>query len=70
MWLPQIEYWWQLPAVGKITAALEEIYGRSWRNAETKNALGVKFVADLYDYDVVWEQHWLPTLEHIEKSLW
>ena len=68
MWLPQIKYYWQIPAVQDIVRALEEVHGRE--DAEKQSAQGVKFVQDLYDYDVVWEQHWLPFLRKIEMSIW
>lgn len=70
LWLPQLNYFWQVPDVQRITAALEETYTRDPEIAEEMSEQGVEFVRTRYDHDVVWEQHWLPALREIEKSLW
>ena len=70
MWLPQLRYYWQTPRIEDITAALIAIHDRTPEEAAKQNALGVKFVQDLYDYDKVWEQHWLPWIAKVEGTLW
>ena len=68
-WLPQLQYFWQIPSIQKIADALEEIY--DWTNGERKrNALmGIEFAKD-YEMKTVFERYWTPFLEHVEATLW
>lgn len=69
-WLPQLGYWWQMPDVGRIVEALEEIYAWDLEKRVEIGNRGVKFVRKNYDWEVVWEKHWIPFLEHVEDTLW
>ena len=68
MWIPQLEYWWQVPSVPMIAAALEVIADR--KEASVLPQDGIDFVRQNYDHDVVWEQYWKPFLARVESSLW
>jgi glycosyltransferase involved in cell wall biosynthesis len=65
MWIPQLNYDWQVPDVGMIYHALGDIYDGN-HDAQA----GVEFVRGNFGPDVVWNQHWRPFLEHVERTLW
>jgi glycosyltransferase involved in cell wall biosynthesis len=68
MWLPQLEYWWQVPFVEWITQALEKIRARE--DADKQNQSGVEYIQENYDYDAVWAKHWRPLIKKIEYTIW
>jgi len=70
LWVPQLGYWWQLPSVAGIRAALEEVHG--WPVAERQRYAeqGVSFIRDNYSWPHVMLKYWLPFLERVEAELW
>ena len=69
-WMAGLEYWWQLPGIERILEGLEELHAWDEGRRATMATAGLGFVQNNYDYDVVWERHWIPTLAHIEQTLW
>lgn len=69
-WLPQLGYWWAIPSVERIVAALEAVYSWDDELRRLGREKGIAFVRETYSWDVVWEQHWKPLIRSIEASLW
>lgn len=67
--LPQLDYFWQLPSVRGMVKALEKVY--AWDDiTKMKNALAGRKFTEGFDWDKVWSQYWVPFLEHVEETLW
>jgi glycosyltransferase involved in cell wall biosynthesis len=71
VWIPQLNYWWQMASVEKVNDALEFIY-LNWgdkdhakRGIERGRALALE-----YNWPVVASQYWKPFLERVEAELW
>jgi len=69
-WVAGLEYWWQLPSIGRIIEGLEELYTWDDEKKASMREAGLGFVAANYDYDVVWNRYWKPIVAHIEATLW
>lgn len=70
LWLPQLQYFWQLPSIERITAALEQQFTTSTAEREERAAEGVEWVRSNYGYDVIWDRYWVPFLNKVEETLW
>lgn len=70
-WFRGLDYWWQLPNINDIAQALYTIYVLWDRDSMPAQAQsGIDWMRENYHYPVVWEKHWQPLLERIERELW
>jgi glycosyltransferase involved in cell wall biosynthesis len=71
MWLPQLEYYWQIPSIPRIVSALEAVYNQEPSVAywEQKREEGVREMRERYAWPVV-KRYWDAALCDIERSLW
>lgn len=69
-WIIEGDYWWRMPNVDAIDAALEEIYQMGDDDKASLSLVGVEFMLENYGWPVVMEKYWKPFLERVEAELW
>jgi glycosyltransferase involved in cell wall biosynthesis len=60
--------WFQVPSIDQIVNALTACYDRTSTQVAADSQRAQTFAAE-YETGVVWERHWTPTLETLEKRL-
>jgi len=68
-WIAQLGYYWQIPPILGIANALEEVFKWTEKTREENQAKGLEF-AKQYAYDKVFDDYWIPFLDHVEETLW
>lgn len=66
-WVVNINCWWHMPDVARVTQALEDVYNWSDEQRVANSKLGIEFVQDNFSHAVV-KEYWRKFMNRVENA--